>query len=109
MLHLCMYNSFYSFSDAELIRLWGEKLKHWRLEANFSQTDLAEKTGLSRSSIAEIEKGRNFSVASLISVLRVLKKLDLLENFVKDDPYVLSPMEIYAREQQKRKRGGYKK
>jgi transcriptional regulator with XRE-family HTH domain len=104
-----MYNSFSSSSDSELIRLWGQKLKLWRLEANLSQTDLADKTGLSRSSIAEIEKGRNFSVASLIAILRVLKNLDRLESFLQEEQYVLSPMEIYEREQNKRKRGGYKK
>lgn len=104
-----MYNSFYSSSDAELIRLWGQKLKTWRLEANLSQSDLAEKTGVSRSSIAEIERGRNFSAATLIAILRALKSLEKLDVFFTEEPYVLSPMEMYAREKKKRLRGGYSK
>ncbi len=53
-------NNFYNNSNKELIRLWGEKLKELRLEANLSQASLAEQAGLGRNSVAEIEKGRNF-------------------------------------------------
>ena len=98
-----------SYSDKELIRRWGEKLKRLRVDADFSQTELAVKTGMSRSSIAEIEKGRNFSIGSLISISRALNQLDKFENFLKEEEYELTPMEIYEREKKKRKRGGYKK
>ncbi len=104
-----MINTFQQYSDKELIRKWGEKLKALRLAANLSQTDLAEQTGMSRSSIAEIEKGRNFSIASLLSIARALNFLDQFEYFFKEETYELSPMEIYEREQKKKKRGGYKK
>lgn len=104
-----MKSKFYSYSDKELIRKWGEKLKALRLEADISQTDLAEKTGMSRSSIAEIEKGRNFSMSSLISIARALNFLDEFEYFFKDEEYKLSPMEIYELEKKKKKRGGYNK
>ena len=104
-----MIHPYYSFSDKELIRKWGEKLKALRIKAGFSQTELAEKTGLSRSSVAEIEKGRNFSVGSLIAISRVLNVLEKLEFFLKEEEYTLSPMEIYELEKKKRKRGGYKK
>ena len=104
-----MISTFYSYSDKELIRKWGEKLKALRLEADISQTDLAEKTGMSRSSIAEIEKGRNFSISSLISIARALNILDKLNYFFKEEEYNLSPMEIYEIEKNKKKRGGYNK
>ena len=98
-----------SYSDKELIRKWGEKLKRLRIDAGFSQTELALKTGMSRSSIAEIEKGRNFSIGSLISIYRALNQLDKFESFLKEEKYELTPMEIYEREKKKRKRGGYNK
>lgn len=98
-----------SYSDKELIRKWGEKLKRLRIDSGFSQTELAAKTGMSRSSIAEIEKGRNFSIGSLISISRALNQLDQFEYFLKEEEYTLTPMEIYEREKKKRKRGGYKK
>ena len=104
-----MENKFYSYSDKELIRKWGEKLKALRIEAGLSQTELAEKTGMSRSSIAEIEKGRNFSIASLISISRSLDFLNEFEFFFKEEEHELTPMEIYEREKKKKKRGGYKK
>ncbi len=98
----------YNHSDKELIRLWGEKLKTLRVEANLSQTELAKKTGMSRSSIAEIEKGRNFSIGSLLAILRALNLLNQMEFFLKKEEYQLSPMEIYELEKKKRKRGGYR-
>lgn len=104
-----MINKYYVYSDKELLRRWGQKLKSLRINANLSQTDLAQKTGMSRSSIAEIEKGRNFSIASLVAISRVLNLLEELEFFLKDDELELSPMEIYELEKKKRKRGGYKK
>ncbi len=104
-----MINKYYVYSDKELLRRWGQKLKSLRINANLSQTDLAQKTGMSRSSIAEIEKGRNFSITSLIAISRVLNLLEELEFFLKDDELELSPMEIYQLEKKKRKRGGYKK
>ena len=104
-----MVSKLNSYSDKELIRRRGEKLKRLRVDADFSQTELAVKTGMSRSSIAEIEKGRNFSIGSLISISRALNQLDKFENFLKEEEYELTPMEIYEREKKKRKRGGYKK
>ena len=65
-----MFNEINKYSDKELILKCGEKLKHLRLEANYSQTDLANKTGMSRSSIAEIEKGRGKENESLLSLRR---------------------------------------
>lgn len=109
IVHLNMESKYYSYSDKELIRKWGEKLKSLRIDADLSQTDLALKTGMSRSSIAEIEKGRNFSIASLISISRSLKFLDEFEFFLKEKTYELTPMEIYEKEKKRKKRGGYKK
>lgn len=104
-----MENKYYSYSDKELLRKWGSKLRSLRIEAGLSQTELAQKTGMSRSSIAEIEKGRNFSIASLISISRALQFLDEFDFFLKKEEYELTPMEIYKKEKEKRKRGGYKK
>jgi putative transcriptional regulator len=103
-----MANLFYNKSNKELLRRCGERLKSLRLEANISQTDLAKKTGLSRSSIAEIEKGRNFSMITLLSIARTFEFLGELAFFFKEEELELSPMEIYKKEKQKRKRGDTK-
>lgn len=104
-----MDNRYYAFSDKEIIRKWGEKISSLRIEAGMSQTELAEKTGMSRSSIAGIEKGRNFSIASLISISRALEILEVFDFFLKEEEYQLTPMEIYEKEKKKKKRAGYKK
>jgi len=104
-----MKNSYYSYSDKELIRKWGEKLSALRVSAGLSQTELAQKTGMSRSSIAGIENGRNFSIASLLSMSRSLEFLEEFEFFLKKEVHELTPMEIYAKEKKKKKRAGYKK
>ena len=104
-----MISKINNYSDKELIRKWGGKLKRLRIDAGYSQTELSEKTGMSRSSIAEIEKGRNFSIGTLIAIFRALNQLDKFESFLKEEEYTLTPMEIYEREKKKRKRGGYNK
>lgn len=103
-----MKNHYQLLSDKELIRNFGKQIATLRIEAGFSQTELAEKTGMSRSSIAGIEKGRNFSITSLIAIARALNFLGQFEFFFKEKEYELTPMEIYEREKKKRKRGGYK-
>lgn len=100
---------FHQHSDEELIAMWGRKLRAMRLEANISQADLARSTGMSRSSIAGIENGRNFSAESLISILRALNRLETLSVFLTEETTRLTPMELYRLEKKKRKRGGYKK
>ncbi len=109
IVHLGMESNLYINSDKEIIRRWGEKIKSLRIDANISQSELAKKTGLSRSSISEIENGRNFSVASLIAIGRQLNFLEEFHYFIKTEEYELTPMEIYEREKKKKKRGGYKK
>ena len=104
-----MENGYCRYSDKEIIRKWGEKLASLRIAADLYQTELAEKTGMSRSSIAGIEKGRNFSIASLIAISRALGFLDELGFFLKEETYELTPMEIYEKEKKKKKRGGYNK
>jgi transcriptional regulator with XRE-family HTH domain len=104
-----MKSTYYSHSDKALIRKWGEKIRSLRISAGYTQTELAQKTGMSRSSIAEIEKGRNFSVASLISMSRSLSILDELQFFFKEESHKLTPMEIYEKDKNKPKRGGYNK
>ena len=104
-----MKTNLYNNSDKEIILKWGSKIKSIRIEADISQTELAKKSGLSRSSISEIENGRNFSIASLVAIARHLNFLEELSFFIKEEEYELTPMEIYEKEKKKKKRGGYKK
>jgi DNA-binding XRE family transcriptional regulator len=97
---LSMSSDLYNCSDKELIGLWGEKLKELLIASGLSQTELAEKIGMSRSSIAEIEKNRNFYVDSFIAISRLLNQFEF---FLKKQKYELTPMEIYALEKEKKR------
>lgn len=79
-------------TDEEILKKLGAKLKEIRLEANMKQRELSEKSGLSMFSISQIETGHNTSVLSLIQILKVLNRMDMLEPFLKEreiDPKLL--------------------
>lgn len=82
-----------TMNDEEILKKMGAKLKELRIEANMKQRELSEKSGLSMFSISQIETGHNTSVLSLIQVLKVLDRMDMLEPFLKErevDPELLA-------------------
>lgn len=83
----------YMLSDAMISTKIGEHLKAIRLKQNITQQSLAEETGVSLSSVKKIEKGEIGSFDSLLRVLRMLGKLDVLFPLVEEEQ--LSPSEYY--------------
>jgi len=80
-------------TNEEILKKIGAKLKEIRIESNMKQRELSEKSGLSMFSISQIETGHNTSVLSLIQVLKVLNRMDMLEPFLKErevDPELLA-------------------
>ncbi|HHU26665.1 MAG TPA: helix-turn-helix transcriptional regulator [Bacteroidales bacterium] len=71
----------YIFTDKGLIAKIGEKLRQIRLEQNITQKELAERAGVSLSSVASVEKGNSVSLSTLIAILRALHALHLLDAF----------------------------
>ena len=61
----------------------GAKIRELRISRNLKQSELSEKCGLSSFSISQMENGNNFSVLSLIKVLKEIDGLYLLEPFMK--------------------------
>lgn len=55
------------------------ELKKIRLEANWTQEDVAHKAGLSLRAYSNIESGKDYKVSNLISVLIVLGKISIFE------------------------------
>jgi transcriptional regulator with XRE-family HTH domain len=69
----------------------GNNLRSLRLQHNLSQEKLAEKAGLSRSAISEMENGKTAtSLVTIIQVLRALQQLHLLEHLLINDESGLS-------------------
>ena len=71
----------YSYTDNAIIKQIGLKIK----EARF-----AKHCGLSQFTISQIENGNNTSLEGIISILRALNRLDVLNGIFAEQP--LSPI-----------------
>ena len=60
--------------NSDILRLLAKRLKDYRLAARMSQKELAEKSGVSQTTISHFEQGvnRNLTLGNFISLLRVL-------------------------------------
>ncbi len=67
-----------SHTLSELEALLGEQVKKLRLSRNIDQTLLAERAGISRRALQNLEAGAGSSTASLLSVVRALDQEDWL-------------------------------
>lgn len=67
-----------SHTLAELEAVLGEQVKKLRLSRNIDQTLLAERAGISRRTLQNLEAGTGSSTASLLSVVRALGREDWL-------------------------------
>lgn len=88
-----MLDNIYMLTDIELCNRIAAKIKTVRLKQNMSQGELADKSGVSVSTIKRIEDGDVKTVESLIRILRTLGQLDIFIPLVEDNP--LSPNEYY--------------
>jgi len=94
--------SIYGKSDPAILREIGERLKTRRLNKNITQQELARLSGLSRSTISEIEGGKPFGVLALIQVLRALEALEDLDAFLPDSgPSPLQLAKLKGRERRR--------
>jgi transcriptional regulator with XRE-family HTH domain len=87
-------------SDDAIIHLIGDFVKHHRLQLNIKQKDLAEKAGINRTTLSDLEMGKRCQLITLIQVLRILNKMHVFESFeVKSQisPILLAEMEMKKR------------
>lgn len=88
-----MLDNIYILTDTELCNRIAAKIKTVRLKQNTSQAELADKSGVSISTIKRMEDGEVKNFESLIRVLRTLGKLDIFIPLVEEEQ--LSPNEYY--------------
>jgi transcriptional regulator with XRE-family HTH domain len=61
-------------SDTKLLKTFGRSIRRLRKQHRLSQEDLAEKSGLSRNYISDIERGvRNPGLLALVALARALR------------------------------------
>ena len=108
-----MLDNIYILTDIELCNRIATKIKTVRLKQNMSQAELADKSGVSISTIKRMEDGEVKNFESLIRILRTLGKLDIFVPLVEEEQ--LSPNEYYelaskaSRPRRKRASKGYTK
>lgn len=79
----------YSFTDKEIIKKTGMRIKKYRILKNYTQEELAKAGGLNRSTIRDVENGKSVTFITLIQILRALELLpniDLLFPDIDNSP-----------------------
>ena len=90
-----MTNALVNRTDVEIMEEFGRRLKGYRLQQNIAVSDLAERAGLSRTTVANAEAGRTPRLDTIIRILRVLRRLDALDAFL--PPPAESPIQALAK------------
>ncbi len=75
-------NTWYAYTDLEIVAEWGNRIRLARMERNLTQQQLADRSGLNRSTIRDIESGKSAQLLSLIAVFRGLEMLHQLEGLL---------------------------
>ena len=86
-------------SHEQIYNRIGKQIKQMRKVYGYSQEQLAEETGLGRTTIIRIEKGE---VITLDSIIRIFSVFSILDRF--DELFVapeLSPMQILLKSKKK--------
>lgn len=96
-----------SLSDPAIVRNLCLNLKQMRLNKNWSQSQLAESTGLDRVTISRMENGRAATLLTVVQILRALDKLYLLGAFNED--IEVSPLQMLKLQESRRKKASPKK
>ena len=89
-------------TDTTLLREIGGRLERRRIDAAFTQAQLAEEAGISKRTVERIEAGHSTDFVMLLRVLRVLQLLEVLDQLIPDQPQ--SPLTLLKGRGRARKR-----
>ncbi len=96
----------YLLSDEAILAELGKRIAQCRIERQFTQVQLAEQAGVSKSTIERIEAGASAQMSSMIRVFRILDLLPGLEQLIPETGP--RPMDLLKLQGKKRQRA-YKK
>lgn len=83
----------YSLSDREIAEDIGKKLKEMRLKKNMTRAELGSASGIHEKTIGDAENGKNITMITLISMLRGLSALNLLDSLIEEEG--ISPAALF--------------
>jgi transcriptional regulator with XRE-family HTH domain len=102
-----MAKNWIAMADPEIVNEICQAVKQMRINKNISQQQIADIAGLDRTTISRMESGRAVNLLTLVTVLRALDKLDILNVFKPEQ--VISPIKLLKEEEKKRKRASKKR
>ncbi len=83
---------FSSMNSHAVLEEIGVRTRRERLNQNLTQETLAQRAGVSRRVVLDLERGKGCGLSSLIEILRSLRKLDQLDAFLPDPG--ISPLQL---------------
>jgi transcriptional regulator with XRE-family HTH domain len=90
-------------TDRAIILELGERVKQYRINAKYTQAQLAEKAGVDRRTLQKLEYGENPNMLTFIQILRALGELDQLAPLLEQVEQI-SPLKLLEEEKSKYKR-----
>lgn len=79
-------------SDPIILQRIGSRIRDYRMRMEMTQSELAERSGVSMGTVVRLERGETVSVLLLISILRTLGVLENLETLLPE--LGISPMQL---------------
>lgn len=95
-------NNWNESSDNALLAVIGQFIQETRLQQNKTQQQVADASGINRSTLSQIENGSGGTLLSMLQILRVLDQLHFLDYFQVQSK--VSPIQLAKLEQKKRRR-----
>lgn len=99
----------YFMTNEALLQHFGQQMKQMRINAQLTQQELADRSGVSRATLAQLEGGRGAKLDTIVSLLRALQKLEILNAFETEaitSPLLLAkmagrqPQKVYKKRKQ---------
>lgn len=98
-------------ANKQVLSRIGDSVREYRLHRNFSQEQLAQRAGVSLSTVKRLEAGNSCDTSNFIDVLRALGRLSDMDNILPE--IQLKPTEVLAMRKRelanKRQRAGRSK
>lgn len=91
-------HDWYRLTDFEILAEMARRMKMIRIAKNLTQQALAEHSGLSRTTIRDLENGKPLNALSIIQVFRSLEMLSRLDDLLPG----VSPVLVSQQAQRKR-------
>lgn len=96
-------------TPARIIQLLGQRYKETRIAMQITQKEVAEKTGISMSTIRRFENGLTFNL-TLANFIALLQAIGFADNMEETLPEVLQdPYQIFKQQSKQRKRASHGK